>query len=147
VSISLVDVQSKLAEVGLKATQQRLVIYKALYDSRSHLSAEQLYRMILHDHPTISLGTVYKTLDTFVEKGLIRRVPCEDGTLRFDARIDMHHHIFCEDTGEIIDWDDAELNALLEEYLKKKRLSGLEVLGVQLQITARRREAKLDIES
>jgi Fur family peroxide stress response transcriptional regulator len=147
VSIRLVDIQGKLAEAGLKATQQRLVIYKALHDSRQHLSAEQLYRIILPDHPTISLGTVYKTLDTFVEKGLIRRVPCEDGTLRFDARMDMHHHIFCEDTGEIMDWDDAELNALLAEYLKKKQLPGLEVVGVQLQITARRQASKPDTEA
>lgn len=137
-AIELQDIQSKLSEVGLKATQQRLVIYKMLYDSKQHLSAEQLYRMIIDDYPTISLGTVYKTLETFVEKGLIRRVPCEDGTLRFDARLDMHHHIFCENTGEILDWDDQELNALLQQYLERKQLPGLEITGIQLQITARR---------
>ena len=71
-------------------------------------------------NPSLSLATVYSTLETFTGKGLVNKVPVKDGVMRYDAHTDAHHHIYCTNTKEIIDFEDDELNELIKEFLKKK---------------------------
>ena len=71
---SLHAIKETLDEHGLKSTHQRMVIYQTLKDSSAHPTAENIFEKLRRSHPSISLGTVYKTLETFVEKGLIKRV-------------------------------------------------------------------------
>ncbi len=59
---------------GIKATHQRIVIYNYVVNTKSHPSAENVFEAIKTEIPSISLGTVYKTLETFSEVGLIKRV-------------------------------------------------------------------------
>lgn len=124
----------KLAERGLKVTSQRLVIFQCLLKYNEHPSAEMIFERIKDDHPSISLATVYKTLDTLVEAGLAKKIESWDALKRFDAKTEQHTHLFCINTNEIIDFEDAELSGLLEEYFKRKEFKNFTVTDFQLQI-------------
>jgi Fur family transcriptional regulator, peroxide stress response regulator len=132
-----VDFQSlkeKLSGHGLKVTSQRLVIYQNLLMHDDHPSAEIIYDRIKHEHPSISLATVYKTLDTLVESGLAKKVKTGDDLLRFDAKTGNHSHLYCSNTNRIIDYEDEELHAMLEDYFNRKKLDNFRINDFQLQI-------------
>lgn len=118
----------------LKATPQRLVIMQVLSESAVHPTAEQLFEQVQATHPTISLGTIYKTLETLHEAGLAQKVHVADSAQRWDANIHPHHHIFCSDTGEIVDFEDEELDRLINNYFLKKNISNFTPGQIQLQL-------------
>lgn len=126
-----------IKDSGLKATHQRIVIFKALAECNLHPAIDWLFERVKEDYPSISLATVYKTMETFVEAGVVKRVKCEDGKIRFDANMEPHNHMYCENTGEIFDFEDKGLQAVIEEYLSSKQLDNFEVNDVQLLINGR----------
>ncbi len=132
--ISLDQIKEKLGNAGLKATHQRMVVYRALVGVKSHPSADKVFDSIQSENPSITLATVYNTLDTFVEAGLAKRVMSGKGPVRYDARMDNHHHLICSNTKEIIDFYDEELNSLIRDYLQKKRIQNFELADMQLHI-------------
>jgi Fur family transcriptional regulator, peroxide stress response regulator len=132
------DARQRLEEGGIKATHQRLVILEALTETQEHLSAELLHERLRLEQPSLSLGTVYRTLEIFADAGLIRHVSNKQGTMLFDAHLEDHHHIICKDTHEVLDYTDPELSALLSRYFAQKQIPGFEVQYVQLNISARR---------
>lgn len=134
VELSLEEIKTRLAEKGLKSTQQRIVIYNSVYHSESHPSAERIYEDVKVDNPSISLATVYKTLETLIESGLVHRVSNEDGTMRYDANLNSHNHIYCTNTKEIIDYEDPELNKLIQNYFESKQISNLKIKEISVQI-------------
>ncbi len=143
--ISLIDIKEKLAAAGLKVTHQRLVIYDALIRNLSHPTAEIIYEEIKNDNPSVSLGTVHKTMETFVKAQLIRKVSSVDHLKRFDANLSKHNHIYLENTKEIIDYEDDDLQQLIINYLKSKKLINIELADVQLQINANKINTKLAV--
>jgi Fur family transcriptional regulator, peroxide stress response regulator len=122
-----------LGEFKLKATHQRIVIYEALL-KLNHPSAESIFEMIRINSPSISLGTIYKTLDTMVTSGLATKVSSEDGNMRYDAKMGSHNHIYCFNTKEIMDYEDKDLDKLIEEFFKKKNVQNLHIKDIRLQI-------------
>ena len=93
-----------------------------------------VYESIKSNNPTISLATVYKTLETLAENELIKKVSTPEGSMRYDARIDYHNHIYISNTNEILDYDDEELREILMQYLNKKNFSNLNITDFKLQI-------------
>lgn len=89
---------------GLKITHQRLQIYRALIQSTNHPSAEILYKQLVQQMPTLSLDTVYRTLATFKELGLVKRVETTGNQSRFEARTEQHHHFFCDGCDRLLDF-------------------------------------------
>ncbi len=132
--MNLEIITKAIASKGLKITHQRIVVYQALLASVIHPTAEQIYDQIKESNPAISLATVYKTLETFVENRLINKVPSPNGTMRYDARTDYHNHIYISNTNEIMDYDDIELKEILLNYLKKKQFENLNITDFKLQI-------------
>lgn len=132
---SLKEIKNLLSEHGLKGTHQRLLIYQVLIEEKNHPSAEVIFEKLRKTNPSISLGTIYKTLETLVEKGIINRVNTSEGNMRYDAIIKNHSHIYCTNTKEIIDFSDEELDAVLHEFLKKKNIFNFNLKDVKLQIT------------
>lgn len=134
----LINIKEKLTKSGLKVTHQRLIIYDYLIKAIHHPTAESIYEEIKDDNPSISLGTVHKTLDTFIEVGLVRKVSSTDNKKRFDANMEKHNHIYFENSKEIIDYHDDELQKIILNYLEKKELSNIEIKDIQLQINAKK---------
>jgi len=132
--LKLEEIIAALASKKLKITHQRIVVYQALILSKNHPTAEQIYDFIKSKNPSITLATVYKTLETFTENHLINKVSSPQGAMRYDARIDNHNHIYISNTNEILDYDDEELKVILLNYLKKKKFSNLNITDFKLQI-------------
>ena len=128
-------IQATLKEVGLKSTSQRLLILES-FNNLSHPTAEEIYTQVNQTLPGISLGTVYKTLDTLFQNRLITKLQTASGCLRYDLNTCLHYHIFCTNTQEIIDFEDPELQVILENYFASKQLSNVKIQDIRLQIYA-----------
>ena len=96
---------ARLHRAGLKATRPRLVILAALEQDHTHPTAEQLYDTLRRDHPSLSLSTVYHTLEVFLRTGLCRRVSGPRDRLRVDGTPQDHDHAVCRLCGAIFDVD------------------------------------------
>ena len=119
---------------GLKMTHQRLEIFHALVHSAEHPSAETLYKMLAQRLPTLSLDTVYRTLATFEELNLVKRVETPGNQARFEAKIEQHHHFFCDNCGQLIDFSWQSFDAIqlpdTVESLGKVRDKNVVIHGV-----------------
>ena len=91
-----------IRERGGKVTPQRLAIYQALEADTTHPAAEVIYERICKDMPTVSLATVYKTLNELVAIGELRRFDI-NGVSHFDTRTDTHAEIVCLRCNVIVD--------------------------------------------
>src|SRR5271165_2109204 len=104
--------RQRCGELGLALTPQRLAIYQVLAADDSHPGAEDIYRRIKPDLPSLSLGTVYRTLELFEEQGLVSRVHAFGDQARFDANLDPHYHLVCVRCRRVIDFEDERLHKL-----------------------------------
>ena len=82
---------------------QRLAILRALEGNRDHPSVEEVHREVLKDFPTMSLATVYKTLEMLQRQGSVRRLTIDPARRRYDSEATAHHHLLCTGCGRIVD--------------------------------------------
>lgn len=99
----MLELTTILKEHQLKVTPQRLSIFKMLRGTKVHPSAETIYNSLREEHPTMSLATVYKTLDSFVQHGLIQQLNLGEDSYRYDADTTPHLHIQCVHCKEVVD--------------------------------------------
>jgi len=85
----------KFKDIGLKLTPQRLAILDFLDGNTDHPSADEIYKAVSVQFPTMSFATVYNTLDALREKGHIIELTIDAAKKRFDPCTDMHHHLIC----------------------------------------------------
>ena len=88
---------------GLKVTPQRQAIFAVLHDADTHPSAEAVYDAVTEVMPTVSLRTVYQTLNDLADMGEILQLDLGTGSARFDPNVDTHHHLVCERCGRVVD--------------------------------------------
>ncbi|MBV8272866.1 MAG: ferric iron uptake transcriptional regulator [Cupriavidus sp.] len=100
-----------LKNIGLKATVPRLKILEIFQTSEErHLSAEDVYRILLNEHMDIGLATVYRVLTQFEQAGLLSRNNFESGKAIFELNEGKHHdHLVCLDCGRVEEFFDAEI--------------------------------------
>lgn len=127
--------REQLKSKGLKVTPQRVAIYEAVAELHNHPTAENIIEYIKTNHPNISVGTVYKVLDSLVENNLLRKVKNEKDIMRYDAIMSHHHHLYCSKTERIEDFEDPQLDQFISEYFKKKKIKNFKVQDIKLQIT------------
>lgn len=139
------QVKERLVNNQLKATQQRIVIYDALMRLHNHPKAENIYDFVKAKNPSISLATVYKTLDTFVSAGLAAKVMSDNGTARYDGYMEHHSHLYCTNTEEIVDFEDEQLTKLIQNYFKNKKIKNFRINDVRLQINGEKLNTKENI--
>lgn len=115
----------------LKITPQRLEVLRALEKVPPHPSAECIYHAVKKRCPSVSLATVYKTLDTLVEIGEIQVALVSDGKTRYDTRTDTHHHFLCTQCGYVEDVNitlDCLQNCLSHEMQAAHQIQRSEVI-------------------
>ena len=93
----------KYKEIGLKLTPQRLAILKYLEGNTYHPSAEDIYKAVCLQFPTMSFATVYKTIDTLHEKGYLLELTIDPDKKRFDPCTEHHHHLICVLCKKVVD--------------------------------------------
>jgi Fur family ferric uptake transcriptional regulator len=123
---------------GLRMTGQRRIIAAVLEESDDHPDVEELYARAAARDSAISIATVYRTVKLFEEAGILEKVEFGDGRARYeDAERDHHDHLIDLQSGEVIEFVDAEIEALQEKIARKLgyRLKGhkLELYGVPLK--------------
>jgi len=131
------EIANKLSQKGLRVTPQRIAILGAIIHLNNHPTAENVIEYIKNKHPNISVGTVYKVLDSFVENHLIKKVKTEGGIMRYDPLQSNHHHLFCAETDRIEDYEDQKLDALISDYFNKKGIKNFKIQNIQLHITGK----------
>lgn len=128
--ISSQDIRRKFKHHRLKVTPQRAAIYKALAETTLHPTADDLYQKVLKDYPMISPNTVYYTLSTLKNVGLVKEVNYWHDRARFDANVTPHHHLICLDCRAIFDIEDRSLNQIRQ---KAKIPKDFQVLSHQVE--------------
>ncbi|AMJ39933.1 Fur family transcriptional regulator [Anaerotignum propionicum] len=118
-----------LREKGLKVTPQRIAVYNMLLNSTEHPNAETIYRALEPTNPTMSLATVYKTLDYFKQLGLVQELNVGEGSSRYDAVVKCHPHTVCMQCGKV---QDLFLDELTEIHKKVKEELDFQVNCEQL---------------
>ncbi len=96
----------------LKVTPQRLAIFHMLSHTTTHPSAEKIYNSLHDTHPTMSLATVYKTLDALVKASLVQQLNVGEDSFRYDATATPHPHIICTACHQVFDLHDHDLTSL-----------------------------------
>ncbi|MGC9063762.1 MAG: Fur family transcriptional regulator, partial [bacterium] len=115
----------EIKERGFKITPQRQLVAEALEGNKTHPTVEDLYREVAKVAPTISIATIYKTLNELVEIGTIQRLDVGDGKAHFDPNITPHNHFVCLRCGGIYDIPTKE------EVKETSELSDFKVLRAQ----------------
>ena len=122
--------KEKLRNAGLRPTKQRMIIANILLNGvNRHFTAENLQNEINSSGNSMSIATIYNCLNKFRKCGLIKQVESSKETAIFDTNINQHHHFLDEETGELIDIENEEINLFkLPEIPKGYMNSGVEVL-------------------
>lgn len=115
----------------MNVTPQRIAIYRALLASEDHPTPEMLFRAVARDMPSLSLATIYKTLDALAAVGLVRTVAVESDKRRYDANDEPHHHLVCSSCGRIRDYYSDEFDTLLPHT----RVHGFTAQKISVNIT------------
>jgi Fur family iron response transcriptional regulator len=105
------DIIDRLRLVGLRPTRQRVGLGKLLFaNGDRHVTADQLHAESERAGLSVSLATVYNTLNQFRDVGLLREVVVEPGRSYFDTNTNAHHHFFNVEDGALSDIPEAEVN-------------------------------------
>lgn len=107
---------------NIKLTPQREAIFSNIIDSDGHRECDDIYNSLIEKNISISKATIYRTLDILVEYDLIRKLVIGDGKAKYEKKIGKphHDHMICIETGDIIEFDNEEIERLQEEEAKKK---------------------------
>ena len=123
---------SRCEAQGLRLTDQRRVIAGVLESADDHPDVEELYNRAVAVDPRISLATVYRTVKLFEESGILEKHEFGDGRARYEAADRDHHdHLIDMHSGEVIEFVDAEIEALQERIAAKL---GYRLMGHRLEL-------------
>ncbi len=123
-------------ERGLKMTGQRRLIARVLSESEDHPDVEELYRRAVALDSRVSVATVYRTVRLLEEKGILERRDFGGGRARFDpADRGVHHHLIDVDTGNVIEFQDSEHDALARQIAARL---GFDLVQLRLELFGRK---------
>jgi Fur family ferric uptake transcriptional regulator len=111
------DFKKILNSAGLKSTTPRLVVLKALSELKHPMTAQEIQRKLGKNK--IDLVTLYRTLASFEEKQLVKRVSLKKDAVYYELDTDHHHHIICKNCSKVEDFENTEIEKVLEEVIRK----------------------------
>ena len=122
----------KLRETGLRPTKQRLKICEVLFnrDKTFHFTINDLATQISKQlNEKISLATVYNTVHALQKKGYLKEISINSDKSYFDTNTSVHHHFYDEDTHQLIDCDENEIETVnVKKNITGKKINSVEVL-------------------
>ena len=123
---------NKLRKSGLRPTRQRLKICEVLFSTEKtfHFTINDLTKIIGEElGEKISLATVYNTVHAFKKKGYLKEVSINANKSYFDTNITDHQHFFDEDTSELIDCGEDEIDSVkIKKNITGKKIKSVDVL-------------------
>ena len=122
----------KLRELGLRPTKQRVKMCEVLFNREKtfHFTINDLVRMISSEmKEKISLATVYNTVHVFEKKGYLKEISIDSQKSYFDTNTSKHHHFYDEDTHELIDCDQNDIDPVnIKKNITGKKINSVEIL-------------------
>ncbi len=119
INLNTEELTAIFRKYGLKLTTQRLAIFKLIISRKDHPTTEQIYEALKSDYPTISLGTIYKTLHLLQELGLIQELGFSEGKIRYDPNLEPHINMVCTKCGQVNDYEPKSLKPLWKDMVSK----------------------------
>lgn len=116
---------------GLRVTAQRLAVLDALMSVHGHPSAEEVHERLKRKHPTISLSTVYSTLTTFTDMGIVDALTLADGITRYDTNTEPHANFVCLRCKTIVDLESPSVAGILKEVRAR---TPYEIVGQKVEV-------------
>ena len=112
----------ELKSTGLKATVPRLKILEIFQKgTQRHMTAEDVFRVLLDDRSDVGLATVYRVLTQFEQAGILSRSHFESGKAVYELNEGQHHdHLVCLDCGKVEEFYDAEIEKRQQVVAKTK---------------------------
>ena len=120
-----------LATSNLRPTRQRVLLAEALVGDgqHRHVTAENLFERAQDSGEKVSLATVYNTLRAFCDAGLLHEITVDGTKSYFDTNTSVHHHFFDEDTNELIDCNQENIDSInIKNNITGKKINSVEVL-------------------
>ena len=102
----------KCREAGYRVTPQRTEVFRQVMQTDDHPDAESVYLRVHRQFPSVSLDTIYRTLELLEDLGLVSRVSALTDRVRFDTRTEQHHHFICKRCGAVMDFESPEADGL-----------------------------------
>ena len=122
----------KLRETGLRPTKQRVKICEILFNREKtfHFTINDLVKKITEElNEKISLATVYNTVHALQKKGYLKEISINSDKSYFDTNTSVHHHFYDEDTHQLIDCDENEIETVnVKKNITGKKINSVEVL-------------------
>jgi len=133
------DLETRCAEAGLKMTGQRRAILEVLKSSEDHPSVEEVYDRAKKLDSSVSIATVYRTLSLLDELNLVTRHEFQEGYSRYELNWDHHHHLVDLETGEVVEFQNEELERLKVKIAKDL---GYDLVDHRLELYGKKVKAK-----
>ena len=122
----------KLRDAGLRPTKQRVKICEILFmrEKTFHFTINDLAKKISEDlNEKISLATVYNTVHALQKKGYLKEIAINSDKSYFDTNTSAHHHFYDEDTHELTDCDQSNIDSInIKNNITGKKINSVEVL-------------------
>jgi Fur family ferric uptake transcriptional regulator len=125
------NLEQQCSEAGLKMTGQRKIILKVLDDSEDHPSVEDVYERAREIDSSISMATVYRTLNLLDELNLVVRHEFGENFARYEINTEHHHHLIDVESGEVIEFQNDEIEKMKAEIAKSL---GYELVECRLEL-------------
>jgi Fe2+ or Zn2+ uptake regulation protein len=130
----IAEVAARLREAGLRVTAPRVAVLEELERNRSHPNPIEVHRLLSARHRSLSLSTVYLTIEAFARAGLLHRMPSRDGSLRVDGVVEAHDHAVCRGCGDVF---DLPARAAAPRAAPRGLPRGTRVLGARIEYDVR----------
>jgi len=102
---SMEDLTSRLKNNNIRLSHQRLKVLEYMVHNRVHPTVDQIYNSLHAEIPSLSKTTIYNTLNTLIEAGIVSSLTIEDNEVRYDIRTDAHGHFKCKSCRNIYDFE------------------------------------------
>lgn len=135
----MTELEQRCIEAGLKMTGPRKTILKVLGESADHPSVEVVYERAKALDASISIATVYRTLNMLDELDLVTRHEFKENFSRYETNMDHHHHLIDLESGEVIEFQNAELEDLKERIALEM---GFELIDHRLELYGRKLKSR-----
>lgn len=129
------DLEQRCIDAGLKMTGPRKVILKVLAEAVDHPSVDTVFERAREIDNSISIATVYRTLSVMEELDLIQRKEFNESFARYDMNMDHHHHLVDVETGNVIEFQNEDLERLKMQIAKDL---GYELVDHTLELYGRK---------
>lgn len=133
----MTELEQRCADAGLKMTGPRKVILKVLEEADDHPSVETVYERAREIDATISIATVYRTLNMLDEMDIVTRREFNESFSRYDTNMEHHHHLIDLESGEVIEFQNEALEILKEKIAADL---GYDLIDHRLELYGRKKK-------